>query len=329
MPEGTPNYVGAAGTIQTCTAQGFMTMMFGLTIAIYYASLSIYSFFAVKNNFRQEKFQWIEKWIHGVACVIPFVLCCFTLANESFNPYGCGCFLANYPLGCEHNSDVECLRGGIESNALLDAFAIGNLLLFLVVPPSALILVACWIRRTSKESPVSVGISQVRAAAQKQMRHDVMKQMSMYLASFWFVYIFSFIGGVTERANNGEPNTDILIISSCCLALQGVIIATVYFTLQKMVNSSQRLPTLLRASVLARRRKGQLTVSVIRNNAETSDSNMVEVGNEPEETDYGRFFIFDGTPSDGSPWAKYFNDQDECDDDKEGFNENGSAALKS
>lgn len=91
VPEGTAHKPFAAGTIQTCTAQGtclpssvfskrlscftnvhempkislnegfiFVTCL--LASPVYYGSLSAQAYLSIKNNFKEEKYKWIEKW---------------------------------------------------------------------------------------------------------------------------------------------------------------------------------------------------------------------------------------------------------------------------
>ncbi|KAL7512580.1 hypothetical protein ACHAXN_009597 [Cyclotella atomus] len=120
VPEDNPNTVGAAGSIQTCTAQGWLNLLFSQTVAVYYASLGVYSYFAIKNNFKQEQFKWIEKWIHLVAYVLPTILCSVVTVHESFNPRGTGCFIAASPFLCEKDHEnIDCDRGGMMSDVFI------------------------------------------------------------------------------------------------------------------------------------------------------------------------------------------------------------------
>ena len=66
VPEGTPNYYGARGTTQTCTAVGFLGITVAMTVPVYYGSLVLQAFMGMKNNFEERKYKWIEKWIHSL-----------------------------------------------------------------------------------------------------------------------------------------------------------------------------------------------------------------------------------------------------------------------
>jgi hypothetical protein len=279
--------------------------MFSQAVPVYYASLGVYSFLAIKHNFHQERFKWIEKWIHAIAHMLPLVLCSVVTASESFNRRGTGCFIAASPFLCEkEGSDEECERGGTLSDVFIGVFAFGNIIMYLIVPPLAMLLVACSMRRTIKEAEVSVGMRQILVTARKQMMQDVMKQISLYLVAFWLTYILPLANGVHEKVT-GSPDVNLMIVANCVSSLQGAIITLVYFSLQRMTNSSRRLASLGLTNETDRR-KNQLTVSKIRNTAESREA-VADTSDDSEDERAG-FFIFDGRPSEDSPWAKYLEE---------------------
>jgi len=73
MPVGTLWAVGAAGNENTCTAQGFLYDWAYVAFPFYYASFSVLALVSVKNNFKEEKYAWMEKWIHLGAYVPPLI----------------------------------------------------------------------------------------------------------------------------------------------------------------------------------------------------------------------------------------------------------------
>lgn len=314
VPVGTPDFVGAAGTIRTCTAQGFINLMFTYVVPVYYASLSICSFLAVKNNFRQEKYEWIEKWIHSVAYTLSLSLCLVVLAKDSFNPRGTGCFIASSPFGCERDPAVQCVRGSVLSDVLILVLAFGNVVIFLIIPSVAMVLMGHWIKKTSKDADTSDGLRQLQISARKKMMQDVRKQISLYLVSFWIAYICPLANGFVEIAT-GSPHTTLMIIGNCLSAFQGSVVAMVYFTLQRMTNAPTQLTALTYTSDIAERRKQHLTVSKIRTTVESRDPALGDNLEEVPQHGSFIFFIFDGTPTDDSPWAKYI-DQDDFDDNE-------------
>lgn len=308
VPEDTSNVVGAAGSIETCTAQGWLNLMFSQSVAVYYASLGVYSFFAIKNSFKQESFRWIEKWIHLAAFVFPFTLCTVVTAHKSFNPRGTGCFIAASPYLCEKVDEEECERGGTLSDVFIGIFAFGNIILYLIVPPLAMMLIGCWIKRTIKEAEQSVGMRQIIVSARKNMMQDLMKQIGLYLLAFWLTYICPMANGIVE-AVTGAPLVNLMIIGNCMSSLQGAILTAVYFPLQRMTSGPKRLGQLAPGlEENQERRKDHLTVSKIRSTAESREAFDDTVDDDSENQ--CAFFIFDGTPTEDSPWAIYFVDED-------------------
>jgi hypothetical protein len=164
-----------------------------------------------------------------------------------------------------------------------------------------MLLIGRWIKRTIKEEETSVGLRKILVSARKQMMQDVMKQIGLYLLAFWSTYILSMINGVLEKIT-GAPDANLLIIGNCMSSLQGAILTMVYFSLQRMTNVSKRFPKNPR---LTERRKHHITVSMIRNNAAARDAMSDGTVDEESEDEQCTFFIFDGAPSDDSPWGTY------------------------
>jgi hypothetical protein len=98
IPEGTSS-VGswAKGTAASCSAQGYL-YQFGYVIPSYYVALSIYSFMAVRNNFRLEKYKWIEPWIHVGIHIYPIASVTYLLTIDAFNYSGTNCWIASVPF---------------------------------------------------------------------------------------------------------------------------------------------------------------------------------------------------------------------------------------
>ena len=68
--------------------------MFAMTVAIYYGSLILQAFMGIKHNFKEEKYRWIEKYIHLFAFLFPLALSTVVAATENFNPYGSRTFIS-------------------------------------------------------------------------------------------------------------------------------------------------------------------------------------------------------------------------------------------
>mmetsp|Transcript_34684 Transcript_34684/g.60981 ORF Transcript_34684/g.60981 Transcript_34684/m.60981 type:complete len:393 (-) Transcript_34684:116-1294(-) len=313
VPEGTPNFVGASGTINTCTAQGFISVMLTMTVATYYGSLSLQAFMGIKHNFKEEKYQWIEFPVHGVAWCIPAALSTIVVVTENFNPEGGGCAIAKAPQGCEADPDVPCQRGK-DIDMVLYIVGFGMVFLYFIFPPSIVTAIYCWIKKIQKKVEGSRGMQQIREHARKQMIRSIANQISLYLFSFWFTFVPRMISFV-YRILTGNIIYELLIFANCIFALQGFIMAMVYFTLQRL--GTPKVECGPSSSAGLRR---EITVHDIRSSVA---ERKAKVGS--EETDDRResyiFNIFDGAPDEDSPWARYIVQDDDYSDNADTPNE--------
>merc|ERR1711907_519540 len=70
----------------------------------------------VTNNYEKSKYNWIEKYIHVIAHLVPLMVALTFLGMEGFNNLQVGtCYVSHYPYGCEvpgHEREfVPCERG--------------------------------------------------------------------------------------------------------------------------------------------------------------------------------------------------------------------------
>ena len=105
----------------------------------------------------------------------------------------------------------------------------------------------------------------------------------------------------------GKILYELLIFANCLDALQGFVFAMAYFTLQRLgtpklecVPSSRPGP------------KRQLTVQDIRSSA--NKKAKFGLGETDDTRENYTFNIFDGTPDEDSPWAKYIYQDDDYSD---------------
>lgn len=303
VPRGTPDKIGASGTVNTCTAQGFISYMFTSTVAIYYASLILQALMGVRHSFKEAKYAYIEKWIHAVAWIIPGAFSTLIAVTENFNPnVGATCWIEKSPLGCESDTDLECQRG--QDIGRTGKILAGFLLLFyLASPPSVAASMYCWIKLSQEKMLVSRGFQKVREAAKKQMMHSVAKQICLYVFAFWFIWLFNLIHYLYRRRTD-ECLWNITILGQSIYAMQGLIFVVVYFSLERMgkvhiVGGSSE----------------NMTVQNLKSSAEkTLNASDPTVGMLPETMNFN---VFDGTPDEDSPWAKYLVPEDD-DDEVEG-----------
>mmetsp|Transcript_2546 Transcript_2546/g.3903 ORF Transcript_2546/g.3903 Transcript_2546/m.3903 type:complete len:382 (-) Transcript_2546:179-1324(-) len=311
MPRGTPHKIGAVGTVDTCTAQGFIATMFGMTVSIYYGSLVVQAFLGVKNNFKEEKYGFIEKWVHATAYIVPCAITAVFAVTENFNPNGSVCWAGKAPQGCETDPYVDCQRGQDigKLETIVGLFVIS---LYLFFPLSVVIAMCLWIKKSEKKILRSNGLQAVRESARKEMMHSIAKQISMYLVSFWSTSLLVYVGTGYEFATN-KHLWNLTILGNVVFSTQGLVLAVVYFILQ-------RIGRVKHIAISPLSRNIDVTVEDIRANAERKAS-APQSANVAGERRSVRFSIFDGIPDENSPWAKYL--LDDLDEEVDGLEHQG------
>mmetsp|Transcript_33702 Transcript_33702/g.68711 ORF Transcript_33702/g.68711 Transcript_33702/m.68711 type:complete len:391 (+) Transcript_33702:108-1280(+) len=311
VPEGTPFFAGASGTVQTCTVQGFFVILASISVASYYASLSICSYVSVKHNFKEENYKWIEKWIHFVCTILPLAYSSWMAATENINPFGSGCFVASSPLGCQADPEVKCERGSDQNFALI-IIGLSQIVTYFIIPPCSMMALYKLLHKAKKEHQSSKGMKQLIEGARKRLLRDVMIQISLYLFSFWATYFFSLIAFITQTVT-GEKPYSLLIFSNVVLHSQGFIVMLVYFQLGRR---SQKDRHKLPKAPECKGRNLDSNLQTIRMRASMNESDMGASPRVLKKSVESTFNIFDGIPDESSPWAKYI-DQDSEDDDSD------------
>jgi len=315
VPAGTPFFAADWGTVNTCTVQGFMSLMFALVVPTYYASLSLQAVVAMKYKFEEEKYKWIEIPIHLMAWCFPFAMATVFVVTENFNPRSSGCWTAKAPLGCEEDPAVPCQRGA-DSQILQILQFVGTiflLLIYFVVPPSAILAMYCWISKMQKKAAGGSGMQRVRDSARKRIMRCIAKQVTLYLGLFWFTWSINIINKAFYMVTK-EDIYNLKILGNVMFASQGFIFAVVYFMLHRMgTPAAGYLPT---STVEVPTGPQELTLAQIRSNAQTQSEPDLQITTR-EKRESSCFNIFDGVPDPDSPWAKFL-DCDSTDSRHEG-----------
>lgn len=229
-------------------------------------------------------------------------------ATDNFNPAGSGCFIAKAPLGCESNPDVACERG---KDVKIIAFLLQASMVFLyfVYCPGVIISMQCQVNKLQSEVNESTGLHKIKESARKNMLQSVTKQMAIYLFSFWFTWIF-LLSHVIYRSVTGRILYNFVIFANCIYRLQGFVFASVYFLLDRVSK--------VRVSLSAEKQSntgGHLTVEDIRESARISSERCESEVEESHEDSKGHrriaFNIFDGEPDEDSPWAQFFEEEND------------------
>ncbi len=286
----------------------YSVILASISVASYYASLSICSYFSVKHNFKEENYVWIEKWIHFVCTILPLAYSTWVAATENVNPYGSGCCVASSPLGCQADPEVKCERGSDQNFALI-IIGLSQIMTYFIIPPCSMMALYKSLLKSKKEHQASKGMKHLIEAAKKRLLRDIMIQISLYLFSFWATYIFSLIAFIAQTVTGEKPYI-LLIFSNAVLDSQGFIVMLVYFQLGRR---SQKDRHKLPKAPECKARNLDSNVQTIRLRASMNESGMgasPRVLKEPAES---TFNIFDGIPDESSPWAKYIDHDSEDD----------------
>ena len=316
----TPNYYGARGTIQTCSAEGFLAITVAMTVPAYYGSLVLQAFVGMKNNFEEQKYRWIEKLIHLVAWCIPLLIVTVLAATENINPSGSACWYAKYPKECDTTPDIDCERGkDIGAFALI--VGLTQLSLYFIFPPIVILAMHYWIKKIQKKKKDNK--NQVREAARKEMLQSISKQMTLYLLAFWSTFILGLVSHAYQLLSGGKILYNLLILANSIYALQGFVFMLVYFKLDKMGKHTPQFDSL--ESALAHRStddeeslasdnfRRRSSLRSLRRKSQAPDESNRGIGDNTRRR-APKINIFDGTPYRDSPWAKFVLEESYLDD---------------
>ena len=232
IPVGTPDIAHARGSIETCTAQGFL-VQFRIVLFIYYTGLSIICYINARSlhkNIQQHQHQhyhqnrqqqgqeqhidtakdkksselgWLEKYVHAICFLYPLVISIYIVSIEGFNPVVRSCELGSLPLGCGgfEEDSLECTRGP-QNHVKISWFLNWlPLIILLLLPILIMMVVFCQFRTIPKRKANMTGTSNSNSVS-TQISISVAKQSLLYLLAVWWTYIFSSIHAVSVYRNN-------------------------------------------------------------------------------------------------------------------------------
>lgn len=127
-----PGHVFAIGSVQSCSAVGFFTILGSLAVPLYTLHLTYYFLKRVKYKVKPKNFaNGQEKWLHIIIWTYSIIVPSFALGKGMINPtrQGAMCYLVSSPLRCSLNDDVECVRG--DGSVVMSA-------IFIIIPVAAI-----------------------------------------------------------------------------------------------------------------------------------------------------------------------------------------------
>eukprot|EP00804_Cyclotella_cryptica_P019547 CCRYP_014325-RA/>CCRYP_014325-RA protein AED:0.22 eAED:0.22 QI:397/0.66/0.75/1/0.66/0.5/4/2467/327 len=219
--------VWASGNVYTCTAQGYLSVMFfGLSV-FSNASLAVSHCLVVRCGWKDE-----EKKRRRIAFTVTPFVCAFVFSivpliwqNYNYNG-GFYCDISASPIDCDDSgSQIECIRGLNSRKVLLFAQLIPFLIAFLVIIASVSLLChAVWMQERRMDR-YAVSTTQHPS---RVLTSQTTYQGIWYIAAFgitwvpWYCYAFDEVtgGGVVDLLDYLHVFTK---------PLQGLLNSLVYF----------------------------------------------------------------------------------------------------
>ena len=298
VPEGTEGFLGARGTTQTCSAQGFIYQLMFI-VPSYYAALSLLSYCSVRQQFQASYYQFIEKYIHIGVYIFPIASASYLLTLEAYNPAIRDCYLTSIPLNCGGDPSstdyIKCTRGPNNIGHLIKIFYALPAVLLVSIPTAVMIVLFCrlkFCRLKRSHGATTTANSPSNNRHSRRSDHvafSVAKQSGVYLAVLYWTYLFRFLDAIFLLAVE-KWVFSINLLANTIESMQGVWVWMAYWYF-----SSEDLTT------VREEKEAQSPAPPSRSNQKAKG------GLKPS------FSIFDGsiaTADQDSPWARFFMDNE-------------------
>lgn len=235
VPKGSSDHHWASGNDATCSALGFF-LQFGFSVAFYNGMLSFYYLFTIRLGFTQKRVERWEPFMHGISILYPLLTAVVGLALGAYHELdlGSGCWLSDYPEGCQIDPDKRC-----ESDRLAWIFAgvpvvssfffilINNLLIYLRVKKILSRGMRHSIEQRSSLHSSALGDRQARR------KRAVAVQAFLYVAAYFFTMTWAVIVRILESNRPKEEEETgtffpLLVLTNMFTPLQGFFNLFVY-----------------------------------------------------------------------------------------------------
>ena len=295
----------AFGTKTTCVVQGSFILFASNSTVLYYGMLSIFSYIAVKVDFKEERLRTYEPWLHVLPWLLPGLWTIISITKNYIGPSGPWCLLANELRRNQKNTECyknECPQDTLYENIVRTIF-VSFCLTFLT--STIMVIFAYQVeKKKTRMYSKKAGKKKFVEKYRKQKAKLVVKQGLLYLISFYACIFTSLVSRIMQsnRADQ-QPHFPSLIIGVLAASSQGIILFLVYDRTRLRQRENENLEALT-----SRRNDSILTVADIENNivSNKSSSQMPR----RKSTNKLAFSIFDGTcPS--SVWSQFVYSSEE------------------
>lgn len=178
--------LGASGTQVTCSIQGFLHYFSMCITPLYYCTLSLLSYIAIRKRFKHSNILWIEKYMHCAVIAIPFISASYILSVDGYNTTISGCRFASTPVGCgsdfldiNEETGQACTRGPENITLLQFFFAVLPGIFILMIPTVVMILLYLYVYRQGR--------------IYRDVAVSVALQSAVYLVVMFAIYLFRVI----------------------------------------------------------------------------------------------------------------------------------------
>ncbi|KAL7546427.1 hypothetical protein ACHAWF_009761 [Thalassiosira exigua] len=225
IPPDSGHYL-ASGNTQSCTAQGFIVALsIGASMG-YYTVLMILYWIVVRFGWTESR---MSNWYIRLSFILPPIVISlgFAIPPLFFGMYNDAgvftCFFAPYPLDCEVNPDVKCVRG-YGSYEYWMGFLIYNMVCLSVIIISVGLLIYTVFQQDRK------GDKYLLKGQEKTRRNTVksswqgLRYIGAFVLAYSTLYIISFY-----RVTKHIPSAAVVYLLIILLPLLGLFNAFVYF----------------------------------------------------------------------------------------------------
>ena len=296
FPPETPHTFMPNGNVYSCIIQGILTQ-WTMAIPLYYTSLSIYCYVAIKEDFQNEKIAWIEPWIHFLIHLYLIISVIIPLVTKNINPNGPVCWIQSYPRSCGRDNDLPCIRGD-GKRAHLYLLILGGAPIFVMLGIILFTMFSIYRIQKQKDTSRHLGKLKILAKAKKIRSTIAARQASMFTMAFIISYSLNFAHNFMMNIH-GSINYALWIAGATALPLQNVVFSLVYFWIQGQ-------PTDIRfgfeKSYTARLKER------LQEKTEGDTKTSGEESSDQHETGRRSYTIFDGTVTSSSPWSAFLID---------------------
>ena len=191
-PADTPNVMYAAGTTQTCTAQGFFNELGNMATPLYNASLCLYYVLVINKTWSEERIKSrAEPFLHLIPMTVALTISILGLPFKLYNNSGWLCWFASYPKGCSQE-DGTCTRGEHANTFRWVHYAIiWSAILYVTWGMYSIYLE---VRKLEKEDSRERGNPDARRRGEKSKK--IMIQSALFVGSLYLTWLFTTVSSI-------------------------------------------------------------------------------------------------------------------------------------